>query len=223
MDGKKPQLAGMGTLKLNSLDGPQRKMAEVLYIPGLDRRLLSVGKLARRSMMVEMRSSSCVIWSDKRAIASGKKVCKAYFLNCQQEEAQLVEYAYEHSEWELWHALLGHPGMTSMDNRQRATNGMPELKKSIEKPYGGCLKGKQTVNAFPSQSLTMILYVLKLEHTDLKGPMRTVSKGGERFLLTFVDDYSRFVVVYFMKYKGEVASRLCASKDFYENQWPKRL
>lgn len=79
-------------------------------------------------MRVEIQSSSCVIWSAKRAIASGKKIGKAYFLDFEQEEARLVEYSGAMNEWELWHARLGHPGKAGMDKTQRATSGMPAVK-----------------------------------------------------------------------------------------------
>ena len=222
-DGKRLHVAGVGTVKLKGLDGLRIKMIEVLHIPGLDRRLLSVGKLAERGMRVEFQRSSCVIWITKRAIASGKKIGKAYFLNCEQEEARSVEYVGVESEWELWHARLGHPGKAGMNRTQRATSGMPAMKQGIKKLCSGCMKGKQTVDTFPSQSLTRTSPVLELVHTDVMGPMKTVSKGGTRFVLTFVDDYSRFVVAYFMKHKSEVAARFSEFKAFYENQWGKRL
>uniref|UniRef100_A0AAV1U5K8 CCHC-type domain-containing protein n=1 Tax=Peronospora matthiolae TaxID=2874970 RepID=A0AAV1U5K8_9STRA len=92
-DGKKLQVSGVGTVKLEGLDGRRIMMVEVMHIPGLDKRLLSVGKQAGRGMRVEFQSLYCIIWSANRAIASGKKIGKAYFLDCEQEEARLVEYA----------------------------------------------------------------------------------------------------------------------------------
>uniref|UniRef100_A0AAV1UDV4 Integrase catalytic domain-containing protein n=1 Tax=Peronospora matthiolae TaxID=2874970 RepID=A0AAV1UDV4_9STRA len=110
-----------------------------------------------------------------------------------------------------------------MDKTQRAASGMPAVKQGIEKLCSGCMKGKLTIDTFPSQSLTRMSRVLELVHTDVMGPMKTVSKGGVRFVLTFVDDYSRFVAAYFMKHKSEVAARLSEFKAFYENQWGKHL
>lgn len=56
------------------------------------------------------------------------------------------------------------------------------------------MKGKQAVAQFPSRSLTKTSRELELVHTDVMGPMRTVSKGGAKYVLTFVNDYSRYVV-----------------------------
>lgn len=64
-----------------------------------------------------------------------------------------------------------------------------------------------TAASFPSGSFTETSRVLELVHTDVMGPMKTVSKGGARYVLTFVDVCLRFVVAYFMKSKSEVQSK----------------
>ena len=42
---------------------------------------------------------------------------------------------------------------------------------------------------------------LELIHTDVCGPMKTSTISGNRYFLTFIDDYSRMCWVYFMRYK----------------------
>ncbi|POM67185.1 Integrase catalytic core protein [Phytophthora palmivora] len=203
-DGKKLRVAGQGTVRLTSLNGKHIKMMEVLYIPGLDRRLLSVGKLAERGL-------------------TEKKIGKANMLDCEQEEAQFVEYAGTGSQWELWHARMGHPSENAMINTQRITNGTPTVGRGIKTLCGGCMKGKQTVSPFPSRSERKTSRVLELVHTDVMGPMKTVYKGGSRYALTFVDDFSKFVVAYFLKSKSEVVAKLAECRAFYENQFGERL
>ncbi|KAE8880444.1 hypothetical protein PF010_g26401 [Phytophthora fragariae] len=53
--------------------------------------------------------------------------------------------------------------------------------------------------------------------------MKSTSKGGAKYILTFVDDFSRYVVAYFLKKKSEVASKLKEFMMFYEKQWGERL
>ena len=36
------------------------------------------------------------------------------------------------------------------------------------------------------------------------GPMETTSVGGSRYALTFIDDFSRYTMVYFMKRQSQV-------------------
>ena len=45
---------------------------------------------------------------------------------------------------------------------------------------------------------------LELVHSDVCGPLQVESIGGSRYFVTFVDDYSRCVSVYFIKHKAEV-------------------
>ncbi|OWZ14338.1 LOW QUALITY PROTEIN: polyprotein [Phytophthora megakarya] len=47
---------------------------------------------------------------------------------------------------------------------------------------------------------------LQLVRTGVMDPVKTKSKGGTRYVLFFVDDYSRYVVTYFLKKKkNEIA------------------
>ncbi|KAJ8574782.1 hypothetical protein ON010_g4429 [Phytophthora cinnamomi] len=115
-DGKKIRAAGMRSVGLTGIDGKRIRMVEVLHIPGLDRQLLSVGKLSERGMSVEFQRKSCVIWDKSTAIASGKKIGKAYVLECQQDTAYYTEYSGVESGWELWHARMGHLNDTHLEN-----------------------------------------------------------------------------------------------------------
>ncbi|CAI5714033.1 unnamed protein product [Peronospora farinosa] len=189
-DGKKIRVVGTGSVRLTGIDGKRIRMLDVLHIPGLDRRLLSVGKLAERGLNVEFERTSCIIWNKKQAIASGKKVGKAYILECQQETAQYVEYSDVDSNYDLWHARMGHLNKDALEKTQRVTTGIPITNFKTKALCSGCLKGKQTVTQFPSHSQTKTSRVLELVHTDVMGPMKTRSKGGAKYVLTFVDDYS---------------------------------
>ena len=50
----------------------------------------------------------------------------------------------------------------------------------------------------------MSSYVLQLVHSDVWGPTRETSHGGNRYYVSFIDDYSRKTWVYFMKNKSNV-------------------
>ncbi|KAE8963868.1 hypothetical protein PF011_g28877 [Phytophthora fragariae] len=113
--------------------------------------------------------------------------------------AHYVEYAGVDSEWELWHARMGHLNKDALATTQRATTGMPTLEHKSITLCGGCMKGKQT------------------------GPMKTKSKGGARYVLTFVDDYSKYVVAYFITKESEVLVKFKTFMNLYENQWGERI
>jgi transposase InsO family protein len=47
---------------------------------------------------------------------------------------------------------------------------------------------------------------LELVHTDICGPMSTISHGGNRYFITFIDDFFRMCWVYFLRQKSEAFS-----------------
>jgi hypothetical protein len=48
--------------------------------------------------------------------------------------------------------------------------------------------------------------------------MKTTSRGGARYFVTFIDDFSRKTHVYILKVKGEVFDKFKAYKALVENQ-----
>ena len=50
------------------------------------------------------------------------------------------------------------------------------------------------------------------------GPMNPKSKGGALYVLTFIDDYSRFVYVYLLAAKSQVFERFKAFRAMVETQ-----
>ena len=50
------------------------------------------------------------------------------------------------------------------------------------------------------------------------GPMETRSQGGARFMVTFIDDCSRYVVSSFIRHKSEEKHRFLDFKAMVENQ-----
>ena len=59
---------------------------------------------------------------------------------------------------------------------------------------------------------------LELVHTNVWGPSPVSSLGGSRFYVTFIDDFSMKVWVYFLKHKSDVFATFKKSKAEVENQ-----
>ena len=48
---------------------------------------------------------------------------------------------------------------------------------------------------------------MELIHSDVFGPIKQISIGGMRYMVTFIDDFSRYVWVYFVKEKSEAFTK----------------
>jgi IS30 family transposase len=60
--------------------------------------------------------------------------------------------------------------------------------------------------------------LLELVHSDVCGPMKTTSRGGARYFVTFIDDFSRKIHVYLLRTKGEVFDKFKEYKALVDNQ-----
>ena len=82
----------------------------------------------------------------------------------------------------------------------------------------GCVYGKQHRDAFPTKGGTRVTKLLELIHSDVNGPMRTISHGQTKYFVTFIDDFSRKTFVYFMNQKLEVLDKFKIFKALVEKQ-----
>jgi transposase InsO family protein len=101
------------------------------------------------------------------------------------------------------------------------THGLPDIQeqKSICEAYQ---LGKQTRVVFPDNAYRA-LSKLQLVHTDVCGPMHNESLNGSKYFLLFVDDYSRYCWVYFLKSKSDVFAEFVKFKAAVELQTGNRL
>ena len=54
-------------------------------------------------------------------------------------------------------------------------------------------------------------------HSDISGLMPITSMNGSRYLLNFIDDFSRYTWVLFLKKKSEVCEKFSELKALIEN------
>ncbi len=64
---------------------------------------------------------------------------------------------------------------------------------------------------------------LDLVHSDVCGKLNVKSVGGAEYFLTFIDDFSRYVWVYFLKRKNEVFSCFLNWKAMVERATGRKL
>ena len=81
-----------------------------------------------------------------------------------------------------------------------------------------CIFGKQHREMFPDGKSYRARTPLEIVHSDISGPVQTMSIGGCKYFLTFIDDYSRKTWVYFLKHKSNAFSCLQQFKALVENQ-----
>ena len=81
----------------------------------------------------------------------------------------------------------------------------------------------QVQKPFANNSESRNYKILDLIHSDVCGPIRKESIGGNRYFVTFIDEKSGFVEVYFLKTKNQVKDCFLDYKAYNENQKNKKI
>ena len=102
-----------------------------------------------------------------------------------------------------WHLRFGHLNFSGL--KLLSTAGMVRGLPTIDPPSNTCevcIIGKQTRLPFPNGRSWRAEAPLQLVHTDICGPLDPVSLGGNRYFITFIDDFNRKLWVYILKEKS---------------------
>ena len=83
----------------------------------------------------------------------------------------------------------------------------------------GCVLEKHHRDSFHKRASWHVSVPLELVHSDLCGPLPSASFSGLKYLLTFIDDYSRRTWFCFLKLESEVFNMFLAYKALVEKQY----
>ena len=200
---------GDGYLHCQISDNVKRILVkDVLYVPTLESNLLSVKRLTKQGNVVKFEGNNCTISRDNRTYAEGKISNDLYQLVC--EKANAVKQEPHQNCVHLWHRRLGHRDPEAVLNlsRQKLADGIEVDSCGLLLKCIRCIKGKMARQSFSKESSHHAKQTLDLIHTDVCGPMSTETFGHKKYFLTFIDDHSRYTVVYLLHSKDEVAVKL---------------
>ena len=181
--------------------------------------LLSVSKASEAGKVTQFDEAGCrILNADSKVIATAVRCGSLYFLNCQSlEKSNVAE--------DVWHKRFGHLSIGSL--RQLAADGLVDgfnFDKSKEIVFcESCVVGKHHKSPFPVGGGNGAKEPLGLVHTDVCGKVNAKSIGGAEYFLTFVDDKTRYVWVYFLRRKDEVFSRFLEWKAMVEKASDRKL
>jgi hypothetical protein len=106
---------------------------------------------------------------------------------------------------EKWHRTLGHVNFNYLNTlcKNKLLDGIPEELESEYMKCKICIENKMNNRPFENNR-SKAQNILEIVHTDLNGPHGTTGLNGEKYFLTFIDDYSKVGKVYTIKSKDQV-------------------
>src|SRR3990170_8484427 len=121
----------------------------------------------------------------------------------------------------LWHCRLGHIGVKRM-KKLHADGLLESLDYESFDAREPCLMGKMTKTPF-SGTMERATDLLEIIHTDVCGQMSVEARGGDRYFLTFTDDFSRYGYIYLMKHNSETFEKFKEFQSEVENHRNKKI
>jgi IS30 family transposase len=113
--------------------------------------------------------------------------------------------------WDQWHRRYGHISITTLQqlDREGLVNGLSIDQSSIpSKTCDACNEAKQAHKPFPQEAQNRSKVPGERIVSDVWGPARVISIGGWKYYISFGDDCVRYVIVLFLREKGEAAIRI---------------
>ncbi|KAL5770994.1 hypothetical protein ACOSP7_015148 [Xanthoceras sorbifolium] len=208
------KIVGKGDIRLKLPNGSSWKLQGVRHIPGLKRNLISIGQLDGEGYCITFSGCEWKITKGALVVARGKK-CGTLYVTSNLEN--IVAVADADGKSNLWHQRLGHmseKGMKTLLSKGK----LPDLKAVDVGLCEDCIFGKQKKVSFAKIGKIPKAEKLELVHTDVWGPSPASSLSGSLYYVTFIDDSTRKVWVYFLKKKSEVFDTFRKWKAMVENE-----
>ena len=189
---------GVGTIRVVLKNKKTIRIEDVLYVPQLDRRLLSISALSAKGLNVTFRNKTCEIRNDQEVATQVTQKGQLFVLECDTLESanasEEVGGGAKPENLSVWHARLRHLPMKAMKSLSKYVDGfvmqdLSAVNNDQDQICEGCVSGKSSVKPFPKSSYGEVRTTSTLQtvHSDVMGPMGTKSQGGARFVVTFVD------------------------------------
>ncbi|KAH9762162.1 Integrase catalytic domain-containing protein [Citrus sinensis] len=197
------EIAGIGTIKIKMFDGIIRTIGEVRHVNGLKKNLLSLGQIDNHGCKTHVENEIMKIVKGELVLMKAEKIGANLFMlkrETLQEADECVASNGEESTM-MWHLKLGHMSEQSLKilSEQKLLPGL----NSVSLPFcEHCVTSKQHRLKF-SRFIARSKCILDLIHSDVwESP--DISMGGVKYMVTFIDDYSRRCWVYPIKKKSDV-------------------
>ena len=182
------------------------KLSDCLHVPDHSRNLLSVSALGQKGAKVvfdgtcELRCSEEVsfpfVQGNVLYVTKAFSVCSSNFSSTCKVDL------------DLWHCRLGHNNKRDVQKLSKSVQGMKLRNSSFSESFCDICAANKLNRQRPSSNMALRKYSkLELIYSDVRGPMETTPLGGHRYVVSFIDSYSRFARAYFIRHQSEVLEK----------------
>jgi len=217
---QKIQIADGNALSITNVGDLNSDFRDVFVAPGLTSNLLSVGQLVDNNCNVNFSRDGCLVQEQVsgKVVAKGPKVGRLFPLQFISSHLSLVCKNVLNS-YEDWHRKLGHPNSAVLSHLfKNGLLGNKSVVSNASLSCSVCKLAKSKTLPFPSGAYRASS-CFELIHSDVWGMSPVVSHARYKYFVTFIDDYSRFTWIYFLRSKSEVFSMFKKFLTYVETQF----
>lgn len=219
-DGRSVPIRGVGTVRFKTKSRVIH-LEDVLFVPDLNCNLISVSKLTKKGCKVIFEEQQCHVYLNGQRLLSVKSVNDVYKAIPQH---QAYKSAYNETKCvHEWHRVLGHRNLADVRRMAQLADNVCISDCEHSDVCEFCLQSKSTRDPFPKKATKKTKDMLDLVHTDLCGPFQVATPRGNRYMLTIIDDHTRYSHVYLIAHKSDTASRMIEFVQLMKTQYGKVL
>ncbi|KAE8675430.1 putative RING/U-box superfamily protein [Hibiscus syriacus] len=192
---------------------------------GMKKNLLYVAQLTSSGHYVLFGSQDVKVYRDVKISETptmeGRRLESIYVMSA---ESAYVDRTRKNETSDLWHMRLGHVSYSKLSVmvKKSMLKGLPQLDVRTDTVCAGCQYGKAHQLPY-NESKFKAKEPLELVHSDVFGPVKQQSISSMRYMVTFIDDFSRYVWVFFMKEKSDTFSKFKEFRDSAEGEVGKKI
>lgn len=171
-------------------------------MPESDSNLLSISSITKKGFQVNFSNNACEIKKGNNVLLAACLGGKLYKME-ETHKAYTVQVKERLHCIHEWHKILGHRNYDDIRTLEKQ-----DLVKDIkikpcihEDACEICFRAKGTRLPFPKANTTESKGILELVHADVCGSMDVETPSKNRYVLTVIDDYSRYTTqLYYSRY-----------------------
>ena len=191
------KVKGIGKIRITNDDGTIIILKDVRYMSDMSRNLISYGMLEKSGCNYRDGDFTITFYKDGQKVITSKYENGLYYLQGSVSQGEVNVSESTDMKTKVWLSRLGH--MSSKNMELLVKEGfIPKTEVGKLDFCEGCVLGKSHKQSFPTAKHTT-KGILEYVHSDLWGsPSTPRTLGGCKYFISFIDDFSKKVWVYFL-------------------------
>ena len=199
---------------------------DVLYVSTMKINLITIGQLIEKGFSMNLHQGILELYGRKhrKVLKTPLLANRTFQVTIGTLKSQCLSAESEMNDSWIWHMRYGHRNFKdlSMLHTKNLVNGLSQIK-NPQVVCERCLVSKQPRSTFGSYVPSRACDLLNIIYSDVCGPFKVSSLGGNKYFVSFVNEFSKKLWTYPLKAKSEVFDTFKVFKILEEKQSGKSL